>query len=196
MHWEQFGKATLRYWEKFWPCSFSIKGKDGTDQHCVNAPSGHPHHQIGQHVVGEDKSHKASHNSDELKAIFFERVGIAFQQHKNKLKSKDHHIRTKEAFEIHKEQLKTFYNPITDLDDFTSHSSCLVCLNGAPEHSLPCGHVICRLCARDLGDPTPGGYLRLQECPLRVHQEEVWQAGWAGFNKPPQAGLRILSLDG
>ncbi|KAL6917194.1 hypothetical protein FSST1_008689 [Fusarium sambucinum] len=195
LHWEQFDKAAERYWNKFWPCNFSIEGKDGLG-YCVNAPSGHPHHQIGQHIRGEDKSHKASHTPEQLKLGFRELVDKAFQQFKNTLKSTDWHTRSKEAFKIHQQQMKIFYGTIQDIDEFLSHSTCLICLNGAPEHSLPCGHIICRSCARDVGNPTSGGFLRLKECPLHVHQKDLWLQGWAGFDKPSQAGLRILSLDG
>ncbi|CEF77784.1 unnamed protein product [Fusarium graminearum] len=195
LHWEQFDKAAERYWNKFWPCKFHIEGKDGT-QYCVNAPSGHPHHQIGQNIRGEDKSHEASHTPEQLKTSFREPVDNAFRQFKSRLKGKDWHARSEEALKIHQQQIPVFYNTIPDIDEFLSHSTCLICLNGVPEHSLPCGHIICRLCARDVGNPNSGGFLRLTECPLHVHQKDLWIQGWAGFDKPSQAGLRILSLDG
>ncbi|CAM1501617.1 Fc.00g036010.m01.CDS01 [Cosmosporella sp. VM-42] len=193
--WKQCDEATDRYWMKFWPCEYGIER--GEEFRCVNAPSGHPHHQVGQDVKGGDKNHIASHQRHQLRKEFRRLVEKALGRLKSKLEShSNHHERLKKASTIHLKQTKDFYKSIKNINEFVSHLTCLVCLDGVPEHSLPCGHVICRVCAKAAGESTPGGFVTLQGCPLWDHQEEHWSQQWAGYIKPSQAGLRILSLDG
>ncbi|KAL6411018.1 hypothetical protein AUP68_07453 [Ilyonectria robusta] len=194
--WKQCDEAAEQYWKKFWPCEYRIETKDGL-QRCVNAPSGHTHHQTGHVVKGGDKDHIASHQLPEVQKMFQRLVEKALSRLTSKLGSHSNdHERLKEASKIHLEQTKEFYRSVGDIDKFVSHLTCLVCLDGVPEHSLPCGHVICRVCATAAGESTPGGFVTLQRCPLQDHQNEFWSQKWAGYIKPSQAGLRILSLDG
>ena len=165
-------------------------------QPCVNAPSGHPHHQAG-HTIDRASHHIASHTDKELQAEFRSLVERALGELVPKLGKHDtDHERLEEASKIHLKQTKEFYMSMGNIDGFVSHLTCLVCLDGVPEHSLPCGHVICRMCAKATGESTPGGFVTLQACPLQDHQKEFWSRQWAGYIKPSQAGLRILSLDG
>ncbi|KAJ4183357.1 hypothetical protein NW755_009848 [Fusarium falciforme] len=194
--WKQCDEATEQYWMKFWPCSYFIETPEGRQQ-CVNAPSGHPHHQGGKAVKGGDKGHVSSHTLEQLQEKFRHRVEKAFVELRSKLKNhSDDHERLREASKIHLVQARQFYESIGNTDELVSHLTCLVCLDGVPEHSLPCGHVICRACAEAAGESTPGGIVTLQACPLQDHRKDYWLRGWVGYIKPSQAGLRILSLDG
>lgn len=176
--WAQCDEAAELYWMKFWPCNYPIKTPKGHQQ-CVNAPYGHPHHQGGKAV--EPGNHSARHSLWELQNEFRSLVERTFYALKSRLRHlSDSHERLKEASTIHLGRTRKFYKLIGGIDKLASHLPCLVCLDGVPEHSLPCGHVICRECAKATGDATPGGFVTLQECPLRNHRKEDWPRGWTG----------------
>jgi hypothetical protein len=76
-----------------------------------------------------------------------------------------------------------------------SHTTCLFCLMELPEHTMPCGHVICTACAQDFGRVEDGSTLIIDSCPL--HNDQQWTGSRILTTlNPPFAGTRILSLDG
>lgn len=191
--WVQCDEAIGYYWTKFWPCTHPIQTPEGYLQ-CVNAPYGHPHHQRGNSV--ERGNHSASHSLEQLQKEFRSLVEGAFEQLKSRLKHhSDDHEWLKEASKFHLTQTRFFYKSIGGIDRFVSHLPCLVCLGGPLEHSLPCGHVICRECAKAAGDSTPGGFVTLHECPLQNHRKEDWPQGLAK-SKFSEVGIGALSLHG
>ena len=77
---------------------------------------------------------------------------------------------------------------------FQSNFSCFLCLLGAPEKVLDCGHTLCNTCIRIFGVLTPEQpctYM-LTTCPLcsAHHSSRVFSF------MPPTAGARVLSMDG
>jgi hypothetical protein len=77
-----------------------------------------------------------------------------------------------------------------------SNRTCLTCLSRTPIHVLPCNHSICDQCLTTLsqtGSPTTH-ILTLQRCPLSC--QWVNKREWSITRKPPEAGVRLLSLDG
>lgn len=179
---------------KFWPCDYRIQTPQGHQQ-CVNAPCGHPHHQSGKAV--KPGYHLTRYQLWVLQDEFRNRVERTFDKLKSRLKYlSDSHEQLKEASMIHLGQTRMFYQSIGGIDKLVSHLTCLVCLAGVPEHSLPCGHVICRECAKAAGDTTPGGFVKLEECPLPNHHEEDWPRGLAKNCKSSKVGIGTLSLHG
>ncbi|EEU41582.1 uncharacterized protein NECHADRAFT_87795 [Fusarium vanettenii 77-13-4] len=177
--WKQSDEAMEHYWMKFWPCNHRIQTPEGYQQ-CVNGPSGHPHHQGGKSV--EKGDHSTSHSLEELKNYFRHRIENAFNELKARLKHlSDDHERLKGASTIHLGQTRNFYQLIGGIDKLISHLPCLVCLDGVPEHSLTCGHVICRECANAAGDSTIGGFVTLEGCPFQNHRKEDWPRGRSGI---------------
>ncbi|KAL5401414.1 hypothetical protein PMIN03_011528 [Paraphaeosphaeria minitans] len=74
-----------------------------------------------------------------------------------------------------------------------THKSCLACMQSAPEHKFPCGHMLCEECCKALGrhfamDPHlyEFDYCPICELPCKV----------ALRVKPATAGFRVLSIDG
>ena len=88
-----------------------------------------------------------------------------------------------------------FYRHFSRPEDFVSHSTCYACLMAPPEHSLPCGHVICTPCLRGLGKPRGKNVVELSACPIHG---DTWplQFSFSVALKPAGAGVRVLSLDG
>ncbi|RDA85160.1 hypothetical protein CP532_1585 [Ophiocordyceps camponoti-leonardi (nom. inval.)] len=83
------------------------------------------------------------------------------------------------------------------MDASSDCPTCLKCLDPYPEHCLPCGHVICSVCLKAVGDSMDGGFFELKQCPLLIERRcKDWSEPWIGVIKPDQAGIRILSLDG
>jgi hypothetical protein len=62
----------------------------------------------------------------------------------------------------------------------------------SPEHSLPCGHVICTPCLLGYGERQERDVIEITSCPL--HSERTFR--WIVYLKPDAAGVRVLTLDG
>lgn len=80
------------------------------------------------------------------------------------------------------------------LSRLTTHVSCPACVQGTPELSFPCGHVLCEACSKETGehrDADPYLYT-FYSCPVC----ERPCSGVALRVKPATAGLRVLSIDG
>lgn len=99
------------------------------------------------------------------------------------------------ASEMHLQEINRFYYSIGGAGGFLSHEACLACLRELPEHALPCGHVLCNPCALAYGKKIAPTAILLERCPLH-HRETFWEPPWQISVKPPQAGVRILCLDG
>ncbi|KAF9728524.1 hypothetical protein PMIN01_13352 [Paraphaeosphaeria minitans] len=74
-----------------------------------------------------------------------------------------------------------------------TYKSCLTCMQRAPEHKFPCGHMVCEECCKALGrhfDTDPHLYV-FDHCPICELPCKV-----ALRVKPVTAGFRVLSIDG
>lgn len=97
------------------------------------------------------------------------------------------------AFAFHSKHLRQFYRSLGPTA-IRSNSTCLCCVMNTPQHPLPCGHVLCDWCVRACGHLN-GTVLRVSWCPL--HREFAhWPQPKIIRYKPPEAGVRILALDG
>jgi len=95
----------------------------------------------------------------------------------------------------HRSYLLGFVGKIGIEIGYISHTTCLSCLMEVPEHTMPCGHVICSACVQDFGRIENGSTLVMDSCPL--HRELQWTGSRALATLNPQfAGTRILALDG
>lgn len=66
---------------------------------------------------------------------------------------------------------------------------------GIPQHSLPCGHVLCTPCVKGFGKSLNGSEYSLESCPLHP-DDGSWRDAYVIRFKPDLAGVRVLSLDG
>lgn len=69
---------------------------------------------------------------------------------------------------------------------------CLFCLMCGPQHVLRCGHTLCDICVKSIGERTTWEYCyEIQDCVYCLQLIEFRR-----YLKPPTCGIRALSLDG
>ena len=105
----------------------------------------------------------------------------------------------KAAAAIHQDTVMShFYDRVSrsDRTAFMNHKICYSCLVKFPEHALPCGHVICRMCLQAYGSMGDGrNTLVIYGCPFEPYARAP-SPPWQITLKPDAAGIRILTLDG
>lgn len=102
------------------------------------------------------------------------------------------------AAEIHADSVMKHFHHHTvkaGAESFISHSTCFSCLFEPPEHALPCGHVLCTPCLRACGRATEKYVVAIDGCPIESRSKPRVQT-WKVVMKPPDAGIRVLTLDG
>ncbi|KAF2420198.1 hypothetical protein EJ08DRAFT_690440 [Tothia fuscella] len=99
---------------------------------------------------------------------------------------------------IHRDKVvQRFYRHVSNgasvPDEFESHTLCLCCLFEAPEHPLPCGHVLSMPCVKLYGYSHGPNEIDMYNCHL---EGNAVRHTWTIRLKPKTAGVRILTLDG
>lgn len=101
---------------------------------------------------------------------------------------------------IHSKLMEDLFDSIGSAGNFLSHTTCFCCLMQAPQHILPCGHVLCTPCVQSYGRQKTGRngnkfVFQMTCCPLHP-LETKWRESYVIRFKPDQAGVRVLCLDG
>ena|SRR2546421_8341850 len=111
-------------------------------------------------------------------------------------KCKDASPEYQAASRIHRDVvLHQFFKDNGSSDLYINHSVCFCCLMAPPEHSLPCGHLLCTPCLEVYGLAKGKSLIEIRTCPLHG-AEHIFNPPWLISIKPPSAGVRILVLDG
>jgi hypothetical protein len=200
---KQLKSAANDYWHRFWPCD---ETKPGYGQ-CVNGRDGHPHHQFRHGGGADNGDYRTSDTLEKLQKHLESEIGKRVKELHSDADADQTRLQ-KLGYEecvsrAHRRKMTEFYRGMKNLESFSSHSVCFSCLDAAPEHSLPCGHVICTPCIVSAASDDEqeqalllgGGFVLLGSCPLASHGE-LWAEPWVGSIKPDQAGVRIMTLDG
>ncbi|KAK6850624.1 hypothetical protein PG987_000258 [Apiospora arundinis] len=94
----------------------------------------------------------------------------------------------------HLKFVDAFFGSLGDVRLFSSNTACFCCLQGLPEHPLPCGHILCRPCVEAHATKFPNKLL-LKTCPLHT-TSTLWEPNFVIPVPPKFSGLRVLCLDG
>ncbi|KAK4211516.1 hypothetical protein QBC37DRAFT_12053 [Rhypophila decipiens] len=138
-------------------------------------------------------------NPDAAFDCWMERIEVHLDRLKRKMNlSGDDRVETGIVWLSHRDQVESFYKKHPSLDKAITHATCLICVNQIPTHVLPCGHVLCDDCVLALGEKARDGSIELSYCPLHSTRS-AWRPEESPFRirfKPPEAGTRVLCLDG
>lgn len=197
-----------------WPCQGRVNNLK-----CINMSRGHAKGHQNEKGVFEPGEYepKDGINFAHAKKDFRNKIGRRVQElfdsleaMKNRNRNLVTHNKHGFATHLHRESLRKLFteysdnHPPQDLGDksrlsaafdtgLISHSACLLCLVGQARYTLACGHVICNPCANSFGVYHGKTLVEVQECPLDGKRSTP---GTMIVQKPPLAGVRILSIDG
>lgn len=185
--------ALENFCNTYWPCNFS-NGK----HKCRNVKSGHSPkgHQNSAGKIIAAGSYQSDFEASEYEYVWLDAIRSRLQDIQQQVHERSFHQSLPEleaAWKVHQEVMTQFYGDLDDVSSVVSHTTCFSCLREFPEHSLPCGHVLCTPCVTACGQYKQKT-LELRYCPL--HISDQWDSPWEVRIKPVHAGTRILSLDG
>lgn len=189
------GDALEDFCDQHWPCEFvSAAGR------CVNVKTGHNSkgHQLRSGKVFAAGSYESSFTSESFGDNWRSLIHYNLDALLKRLHESDNEIWPREqvASKIHQNSvLVPFFRHMAAVGRFRSHSTCYACLMAAPQHALPCGHVICTQCLQGFGTAQERVLVTIDSCPFG-QAECFWPFPWSVAIKPPSAGVRILTLDG
>jgi predicted acylesterase/phospholipase RssA len=193
---EHSDDALEDFCDKVWPCEFV----DGRGR-CVNVKAGHntKGHQLKNGQVLATGEYVSDFSAKSYREIFRNDIYRNLEKLLERLFAATKEMPERElqaAADIHKEVvLRRFFKHLNGPEKFISHSACFSCLISPPEHSLPCGHVLCTPCVKAYGTARGRTWTELRQCPLH-EAEEQFETRWHVAVKPLEAGTRILCLDG
>ncbi|KAL9606733.1 MAG: hypothetical protein Q9179_000089 [Wetmoreana sp. 5 TL-2023] len=196
---EHIEAALENFCDRHWPCEYV---KPGGGARCVNVRSGHTKgHQLKSGKVLAVGNYDSDFSFENYREIFAFDVYSQLTESLAMLRTKMHDSRDSEAnvaAEIHASTvMKHFHNHTVKAgaQSFISHSTCFSCLFEYPEHALPCGHVLCTPCLRAYGRAVEKYVVEIDGCPIESLSGPRNQVCKVAM-KPPDASIRILTLDG
>ena len=171
--------------------------KRGGGGRCVNVRSGHgaKGHQLENGKVLAVGEYQSRFSVESFQDTFRDKVYNNLVLLLEKLQTADlkNDSEDQAAARIHRDAVLTrFYEHVGGAAKFVSHSACFSCLVAPPEHSLPCGHILCTPCLKAFGIYRGKATVEIQACPLHPSRSVSWRIQL----KPSSAGVRVLTLDG
>lgn len=197
---EHLDNALENFCDRHWPCEFVDPKRQGG--RCVNVRSGHgaKGHQSksGKLLAAGDyiSSFTFAGNKEKFQTDTYEKlVALLAKVNARVILGA---VREQAAAEVHRELvLPQFFEHASrgDVRTFVSHTVCFSCLIQAPEHALPCGHIICTSCLKMHGRTHLDHYVEISACPME-RSERRFRTPWKVYLKPASCGIRVLALDG
>ncbi|KAK5939023.1 hypothetical protein PMZ80_008326 [Knufia obscura] len=190
--------ALATFCDRHWPCEYIHSRMQGR---CVNVRVGHQkgHQTKAGKLVGAG-TYEASFTAESHWEFFQYCVYLNLRSLLERLyqATKNDHARdAEEAAILHQEfVLTTFFHHLGGAQNFVSFTACFCCLFNVPEHSLPCGHLLCTSCVHAYGVGRGQCFVDMNYCPLHDSgTTEGFSTPCSVFLKPRGAGIRILCLD-
>ncbi|KAK7965849.1 uncharacterized protein PG986_000126 [Apiospora aurea] len=194
--------ALEQFADMYWPCSYANPDHGAPGGRCCNVRSGHnpKGHQNRQGKIIGHGDYESELDVATFGPTWTQLIRSSLRQIQSSLfrLGQEFGDRTElqTAALLHRERLNELYsNVLGNAADFVSYSACLCCLRELPECVLPCGHILCLPCIQIYGQRTSRTTIEISRCPLHV-RDVISTPPWVVVTKPPQAGARILCLDG
>lgn len=195
-YFEHLDNALMNFCDRYWSCEYVRPGKG----RCVNVRSGHTKgHQSASGKVLAGGAYESSFTFDAFREQFRNEVYLFLDELLRYLprnRPGDDDSEVKVATYQHKTKiLEPFFAHVkkgNETYDLSSHTVCFCCLFDVPEHSLPCGHVLCTRCLKAYGIVTKEHTVEFWECPIDGRKLRYTPF----YLKPTHCGVRILTLDG
>ncbi|KAK8002141.1 hypothetical protein PG991_014363 [Apiospora marii] len=194
--------ALEQFANMYWSCSYANPGYGGDLGHCCNVRSGHnpKGHQNRQGKIIGNGDYESELDVATFGPIWTQLIRASLKQLQAALFRLGEELADRTELQtaalLHRERLNELYsNVLGNATDFVSYSACLCCLRELPECVLPCGHILCLPCIQVYGHRTSRTTIEISRCPLHV-RDVIATPPWVIATKPPQAGARILCLDG
>ncbi|KAK8101867.1 hypothetical protein PG999_012241 [Apiospora kogelbergensis] len=185
----------------YWPCSYANPNY-GELGRCCNVRSGHnpKGHQNKQGKIIGNGDYESELDVATFGPAWTQLIRTSLRQIQSSLFRLGQELTDRTELQtaslLHRERLNELYsNTLGNARDFTSYSACLCCLRELPECVLPCGHILCYSCIQIYGQRTSRTTIEISRCPLHI-RDVISTPPWVITTKPPQAGVRILCLDG
>ncbi|KAK8047929.1 hypothetical protein PG996_015993, partial [Apiospora saccharicola] len=194
--------ALEQFANMYWPCSYTNPNYGGELGHCCNVRSGHnpKGHQNRQGKIIGNGDYESELDVATFGPTWTLLIRTSLKQIQSSLLRLGEEFADRTELQtaslLHRERLNELYsNILGNAADFISYSACLCCLRELPECVLPCGHILCLPCIQIYGQRTSRTTIEISRCPLHV-RDVIAKPPWVIATKPPQAGARILCLDG
>ncbi|KAK8066852.1 hypothetical protein PG997_013599 [Apiospora hydei] len=194
--------ALEQFADMYWPCSYANPDHGAQGGRCCNVRSGHnpKGHQNGQGRIIGHGDYESELDVATFGPTWTQLIRSSLRQIQSSLFRLGQELADRTELQtaalLHRERLNELYsNILGNAADFVSYSACLCCLRELPECVLPCGHILCLPCIQIYGQRTSRTTIEISRCPLHV-RDVISSPPWVVVTKPPQAGARILCLDG
>lgn len=186
-----FCTETFQSIRDLWPCDYPG---------CVNVATRHAKgHQskagLALRTSEDSMNYFLSVDLENVESNFIKDVGQTLDQLLDRLPKRSDGVVSYEvaARRSHRRAMREFYKRNGGPSRFISHRTCFSCLTGIAEHPIRCNHIICTKCIREMAGSSKNEIMmELEECPL--HDGSIPTEAF--LFQPPQAGVRILTLDG
>ncbi|KAK8041498.1 hypothetical protein PG994_014505 [Apiospora phragmitis] len=179
--------ALEKFADMYWPCSYANPSY-GELGHCCNVRSGHnpKGHQDKQGKIIGNGDYESELDVATFGPTWTQLIRSSLRQIQSSLFRLGQEFTDRTELQtaslLHRERLNKLYsNVLGNAADFVSYSACLCCLRELPE----CIY----------GQRTSRTTIEISRCPLHV-RDVIATPPWVIVTKPPQAGARILCLNG
>lgn len=198
---EHLDAALENFRDRHWPCEYTNRSGKAIGR-CVNVRSGHGSkgHQLRNGRVLAVGEYYSEFSFANYQKKFRYDVFFILNRLLHRLREQQTETWTPEgkaAANIHCDSvMKNFYAHAMRgrPDSYISHTACFCCLFEAPEHGLPCGHVLCTFCLKDFGITRKRNVINIDRYPIDWQEHCVDCCFETTNSRCPDSNTRRVSV--